>query len=186
MSTPTVVRNDVALPLAEQVFGKKSPNAGKKFFAPVLDVANSDHVKWAGADNLNGLVNKGLRLIFADISTDPLNYYPPGHPEEGKINDEAMAADWADFTAGQAKLGDLEEQIDNLQALQQSYTIDNDDFGATDENGALTAEAAKLQQLVKENNGKIKNLRAQRDTIEEIYKARAAKRKSRESAAVAA
>lgn len=177
MSNPVIVRNGVTKELSPQVFGKKSPHAGKSFFAPeISEESFQDDVKWLGFDTVENLINKGMRNVFASIYLDNIN------AETGEFDQEGWAADAADFTAGAAKLSDIEEKIDDLQALQQSYTVENENFGALDENGKLTEEAQRLNDLVMANNKKIKSLRAQRDEIKAIYMARAAKRAEKKAA----
>lgn len=178
MSNPTVDRNGITKELSEQVFGKKSPHAGKKFFAPVMTIEKFDEdSKWVGPDNIVRMTNKVLRTIFADILIDNTD------KEKGTINEEQMAIDYADFTAGTSKLSDIEEQLDDLQALQQSYALD-DDFGATDQNGVKTERAVELEKLIKETADKIKPLRVEKASIEQKYQERAAKRKDRKAATV--
>jgi hypothetical protein len=178
---PVITRNEVALEFTEQVFGKQSNNAGAKFFAPVLDITKVENVKWAGTDNLNSLINKYLRKLFADIYTDAI---PDSGPNAGKFQFDQWAADAADCFAGIAKLSDLEEQLDELQSLQQSYALDPD-FGSTEgdgEDAPKTPRAVELEKLIREVAGRIKPLRAQKASIELKYAERAAKRKAKEAA----
>lgn len=180
MSNPVISRNDVTKELSEQVFGKKSDNAGKKFFAPVLSLSDWDNdVLWLGKDTMIGGMNKILRNIFAGIYLDNLD------PITGVLNEESWAAEAADFTAGVAKLSDLEEELDDLQALQQSFALD-DEFGATDSNGVKTPRAIELESEIKKTADKIRPLRAQRDQIQAKYADRAAKRKASKEAKEAA
>lgn len=175
IAAPSVARNNVSKTLSQMVFGKKSPNAGKVFFAPIVDVSVQDDVTWTGIDSINGMVNKALRLIFADLYVDNLD------EKTGEFNQANWEAEAADFTAGVAKLSDLEEQLDNLQAEQQKYALD-DQFGATDDQGVETARSAELKSLITQTALRIKPLRAQKAAIEAKYADRAAKRKAKEAA----
>lgn len=178
MTNPVIERNGVAKTLTEQVFGKKSPNKGTKFYAPAIsaDTLESD-LKWVGLDNVIGSMNKVLRSIFADIYTDNVR-------EDGSFNEDNWRLDAADFTSGVAKLADIEDSLDELQALQQSYALD-DNFGATDEQGVKTERAVELETLIKQAAEKIKPLRIQKAAIEATYKERADKRAARKAAEAA-
>ncbi len=174
--SPVIIRNEIPLELTKDAFGKKSKeNAGKVFFTPVATLENWEtFVKWVGLDEIISSTNRTLRRISADIflQWNEADYLK----EDGTFNWNGWAEAMADFTAGRTTLSDLEEQIDNLQALQESYTIENPQFGETDAQGNLTPEAENLMAKVKEGNKKISALRAQRKAIQERYEAIAAKR----------
>lgn len=180
---PVVKRNNVEVTLVEQVFGKTSDQAGNKFWAPVIDVSSERDQTWVGIDHINGLVNKQLRLIFADIYIDAKK----DNTDEatGVLNVAAfeaqMAADWADFTAGAAKLSDLEDQIGILQD-QISEIIQGDEFGTLDDQGNKTAACTAAEEKVFALNQRISPLRKQYKSISEVYKERAAKRKAKAAA----
>jgi hypothetical protein len=172
-----VGRNDTVIELTETVFGKKSPNAGKTFYTPVLKLENWDvAVPWFGKEQVCEVVNRAVRKIFGDIATDENNYN-----EDGTVNWEAMRTDWADFSAGVAKLSDIQEQIDELVDQQQALAMD-DNFGATDDNGSKTPRAIELEELIRKCAESIRPLRKQKADIEAKYAARAAKRKAKEVA----
>ncbi len=178
-TAPVVKRNNIEKALTEMVFGKTSDNAGKKFWAPVIDVTNADDLAWAVADNLSGMVNKQLRLIFAEIYTDAVK---DNTNEATGILDQAgydaqLAADWQDFTAGVAKLSDLEENIGLLQD-QIGAIINNPEFQLDDEGNKSPAMLA-LEGEVLALNKRITPLRKQYKAISEVYKERAAKRKDK-------
>ena len=175
MSNPVITRNNVAKTLVEAVFGKKSDNAGKKFFKPEVDLSSPSDVTWLGLTESNSILNKYLTKVFADLFLDHLD------EKTGVFNQDAWEADAADFTSGVAKLSDLEEQLDALQAQQQSYALD-ENFGATDDSGAKTERAVELEELIRTVAAKIKPLRATKLSIEAKYAERAAKRKAKEAA----
>ena len=199
IKVPVITRNGVNKTLTEMVFGKKSDNAGKKFFAPVIDISLIQDVSWAGLDNLNGIANKVLRGIFADLFVDNID------EKTGIFNHANWEIEAADFTAGVAKLSDLEEQLDILSA-EQMELAENENFGAKefvldahgekipDESGEndgtpwegfkarFTAEAEELSRSIQKLNAKVRPLRIQKKTIEAKYAERAAKRKAKEEA----
>lgn len=176
VKAPEIKRNDITKVLKEQVFGKQSDRGGVKFYAPVIDLTVEDDVKWAGIENLSGIVNKTLRKIFADLYVDNVN------EETGVFDRENWEAQAADFTAGVAKLSDIEEQLDSLMAEQQSYALDPD-FGATvddSEGSPKTERAVEIEKHIREVANKIKPLRTQKAAIEVKYAAAALKRKDKE------
>lgn len=172
---PVITRNGVALELKKQAFGKKSPNVGKSFFAPVIDINNVDDVKWVGADDINGFVNKNLRAISGGIYLDNID------EKTGVFNYANWELEMAEFSAGVDKLSDLEDELDALQGEQQSIVLD-DRFGEVGDNGEPTEYATELSTRAKAIAQKIKPIRIKRDSITEKYKARAAARKAKEEA----
>lgn len=192
MSTaPSITRNGVSKTFVEQEFGKKSDNFGKKFFAPELtaegitprvvtkedgtgEVQHGLDIVWTGVDDLLTLTNKVLRQIFADIYTDNLD-------DKGVFNEANWALDAADFSAGVAKLGDIEAELEELGLKQQEYVMDPD--FVMEEDATVSPRAAELTKLMKEISSKIKPLRVQKAAIEAKYKERADKRKARKAAA---
>lgn len=180
VEVPAINRNNIVLPLSEMVFGKKSDNAGKKFFAPVISVANFDTFKdWVGLDSIVSVVNKWMRGAFAGIYLDNID------PATGLLNEVSWRADAEDFTAGVTKLGDLEEEIEELSELQSTYAL-NPAFGETDSEGKPTPESEQLKTSITSVAQKLKPLRAQKALIESKYADRAAKRKVKMEAAKAA
>lgn len=174
-NTVKVTRNGVTKTLTEQIFGKKSPHAGKKFPAPEFSSANIDEgIVWIGKEEVAAMASTYLRRIFADLYVDSVE------ENEGKFILEKFLEDAADFTAGVAKLSDLQEEIDQLLTLQQTYVVD-ENFGATAEDGTPTPEAVALVQKMKEVSAKIKPLKIQIAGIKEVYKQRAAKRAKKEA-----
>jgi len=178
---PTVTRNGQSVTLVEQIFGKTSDNAGKRFWAPVLDVSKPEHVSWAVAENLNSVVNKNLRGIFGEIYWEAVE---ANTNEHGHLNEPAfvqqLEADWVDFTAGVAKLSDLEDQINDLQD-QAGALIDDPNYQCEDPTDPTTwtPEYTGLAIQLRNLNARIKPLRQQHKAITEVYKERAAKRKAK-------
>ena len=179
-NAPVVNRNGIDKALVGMVFGKKSDNAGKHFFAPVLSEENFENdAKWMGIGELISLANTWLRKTFGEIMLDNID------EKTGILNEEQMKLEWADFSAGVQKLSDIDDQLDELQALQQSYALD-EDFGATNDEGVKTERAVELEALIKQVAAKIKPLRVQKATIEAKYAERAEKRKQKKAASDAA
>jgi len=166
-----ITRNDVDFSLSKQVVGKKSPDhAGKEFYAPVGTLENAEQfIKWSGLDNILGAANKMFRAISFQIFLDNWD------SKNGVLNEETWRADMADFTAGAATLTEIEEQLENLYALQQSYALD-DAFGDGSE------KDKELQAAITEVALKIKPLKAKKAQISEKYAAAAATRKANKAA----
>lgn len=165
-----ITRNGIVKALSETMFGKKSPNSGVKFYTPTIDVDKEDDRTWTGVDQLNGMINRGLRLIFADIWLGNLKR------NEGVFDEEEFLEEAADFTAARQSLADIETEIDDLQALQQSYTIENPAWEGYVPTEPMNEVQAGLMKQVHEGNAKIKALRVKRDAIEKEYTLRAQKR----------
>lgn len=178
-----ITRNEVVKELTPMPFGKKSDNFGKFFVAPVLTLANWENdVKWVGQDEVFDGLNRSLRTIFADIYVDNID------ENTGILNMEAFLADCADFSAGVAKLDEINEQLDELQGIQQTYAFD-ENFGATvdgTDKTPLTEAAQQLQQKITEVARKINPLRAKREVIKAKYAVRAEKRAAKKAAKEAA
>jgi len=172
---PNITRNGITLACVEDAFGKQSNTPGRKFFKVELDLAKSEHQTWFGLDNLTSMTNRYIRKEFAAIHNDNVD------EKSGEFNFDQWLADATDFTAGVAKLSELEEQLDSLQVLQQNYALDAN-FGATDDNGEKTPEAVELENKIREVAKRIKPLRTQKAAIEAKYAAAAAKRKAKEAA----
>ena len=171
-----ISRNGVTKELTPEPFGKLSNDYGKWFAYPVLSLATWDtDSKWVGLEGVVDIVVSELRSIFADIYTDNIG-------DDGVFNREQWLADCADFTAGVARLSDIESQLDTLQGLQQTYALD-DAFGSEDANGVPTEAAKELEAKIKDVAKKIAPLRAKRASITAKYQARADKRKAKKEAA---
>jgi len=186
-TAPVVPRNGVSLTLEAQVLGKMHDKAGQRFWAPVIDVSNPDHVAWAVAESLSSIVNKELRLIFADIYLSAMETKEEGglvDSTTGKYDPEEMKArleaDWADFTAGVSRLADLQDQIDILQDQMSPIALDPD-YCAPEEGEQPSPRFIELAGKMRELGKRIKPLRTQLNNIKEVYKIRAAKRKDREA-----
>jgi Xaa-Pro aminopeptidase len=188
VNLPSITRNGVSFTLSEQVFGKKAPNKGKTFFAPEATPANWDSfVVWAGLDNIINPINRVLRRTFADIFLDEANWDDmqvvkdgenKGEIVGGTINMERYLADCADFTAGVAKLSDLQDQIDELQ--DQLSALAMDPGYILDDNDQPTETYVKISEQMRDITKKIRPIKQQKAAIELKYAERAAKRKAKE------
>lgn len=177
LPTLTVSRNEITKTLETSTFGKKSPNAGKEFYVPRVGMTTFDEdMKWIGLDEVMGMVNRSLRTTFADIFNENLE------ENGGVFNAEKFAADAANFSAGVQKLQEVDDQLDELQAEQQKYALD-DEFGATDGEGKPTPRAVELQKLITQNAEKIKPLRLKKAEIQALYADRVAKREKKKQEA---
>lgn len=176
---PVVERNGVKLALSADMFGKKSPNAGKSFWRPVLDVMNPDHVTWASAEFFNTAANKLVRNAFADIYLEAID--SAEYKSTGQLPLDWLAAEYADFSAGEAKLSELEDAMDKL-SIEQEKLQSTPAWESYEPGTPLNDEQLSIKVQMKSNSEKIKGLRSQRDAIEAKYKERAAKRKAREEA----
>lgn len=177
---PIVTRNSVEKIMSETVFGKKSPNNGKKFYTPLFVAASiANDILWAGADWCADVLNKESRKVFADIYLDENNIN-----EDGTVNWPAWMRDAEDFTAGVITLSKIREAIDELSD-QSAAIVTSPDFGATidgTEDGAKTEAAIASESQLKAINFQIKGLRKQQVDIETKYQARAAKKKATQEA----
>lgn len=175
---PVITRNGIDKTFTEQTFGKKSPHKGAKFLSPVITPESYETDKvWVGDADLFSILNKVFRTMFADIWTDNIR-------EDGSFDEEKWRLDAAEFTAGVDKLSEIDEQLEEFQALQQTYALD-ENFGATNDDGTKTKEAIDLEEKLKELALKVKPLRIKKKSIEETYAERAAKRKARKEAEAA-
>ncbi len=194
MSNPVVVRNEQSKELSEEVFGKTSPNKGTKFWAPTIKEPDltkfseeelakvksvfGDYI-WYGLSGISLTLTRAARAIFAGIAIDPENKNP-----DGTVNEDALMADWADFSAGQASLTEINEQIEELFELQNSYVY-HENFGATvdgTENGAKTPEAIALEDEMKKVNARIRPLKVKKAALQKEFQERSEKRKATKAA----
>lgn len=188
MSNPVIVRNNIPKEFVEDQIGKKSKNyAGVKFFTPkVTEESLATDMDWIGKGEVARTLTKVLRPIFADIHIDNLD------KNTGLLNMQSWEVDAGKFTAGVAKLSDIEEELDDLQARQQTIVL-SENFGAEEEvdvNGekrmVKTAPAQELETQMKEIADLIRPLRIERAKIMAEYADRAEKRKATKAAEEAA
>lgn len=190
---PSITRNDVSKALTKAVFSPKSEQfKGMPFFTPILDIPkvdyamfdgkqervlrNVDDYVWVGLDQVSGAVNKILRGVFGALTIDNIK-------ENGGVFDmEAFIEDAADFTAARQSLSNINDELDDLQALQMSYAFDPDFINPFNDDNTPKTRFLELQKNIQEVNRRVKPLREKRDAIEREYQARAAKRKEKADA----
>lgn len=176
----TIVRNGSPKTLTPKQFGKKSKNAGAWYQTPETSPATfNDDIPWIGVQFLCDTFNKSARLICQDILIGNID------EATGVLDSEKYAAELADFTSGIAKLGDLEEDKEELE-LQLSNVTNDKEFEMPEEGTEMSertqfliAEARRLGKL-------IKPIRVQIDAIEAKYAIRSQKRKAAKAAQEAA
>lgn len=188
---PSIKRNEVSKQLSKAVFSPKSPDyKGMTFFTPLLDIPKVDYAEfdgkkervlrnvddyiWVGLDQVSGAVNKILRGVFGVITIENIK------ANNGVFNLEDFIEDAADFTAARQSLANINDELDDLQALQMSYAFDKDFIDPFNEDQTPKPRFLELQKLIQEVNRRVKPLREKRDAIEREYQARAALRKQRE------
>lgn len=180
VTPPTITRNGVSKQLSKCVFSPKSDNyKGVQFFAPEMEDSTFDtDVMFIGKDQVMGAVNKVLRQTFGTITTDNMER------NDGVLNMEEFLTEAAEFTAARESLSDLKVQLDDLQALQQTFSMD-ENFGAEEtitEEGTgeqkqvKTARAIELEKLIKSNADKIRPLRVKIEALKKQYEIVAEKR----------
>ena len=155
-----------------------SPNKGKSFWTPEAEAGKTEEFfQWVGTDVVLNLTVRNLRKVFGEIATDSNNLNT-----DGSANWELMLKDWSDFTAGVAKLSDLEEQISELQ--DQISVIVFDEKMAVGDNGQpeFPEDYIRLSEQAKVLNQKIRPLKSQHKAISEKYAARAAARAAKAEA----
>lgn len=181
---PVVInRNGLDKVLDVSEFGKKSNHAGLKFWFPKTSAETFDTDKnWFGMDWILAMVNKTSRSIFAGITTDIIEEEGGLWATQNKFDMEKFLKDGADFTAGVAKLADLNEEIDELNGIMGNLADKLGDVpNLTAESPEFVETTAKLLELT----NKITPLRLQRDKIKERYQAAADKRTAKEKASKA-
>jgi hypothetical protein len=189
---PVIKRNDVELTFIDEVFGKKSPNAGRKFPCPPINQANWDVVsKWLGIEWLVSVAQRAARKIAADIYLDEANWSNLEVVKEGKDAGKIIGGtfllenairDLEEFTAGVATLGDLADAISQIQD-QMSLLVDDEGFAVDDKDAPLNPERyVELTEQMKDLQKKIRPIKQQYAAITAKYKERAEKRKLKEQA----
>lgn len=177
---PTITRNGISKQLSKCVFSPKSDNyKGVQFFAPEMqDETFDSDVTFIGKDQVMGAVNKVLRQTFGTITTDNMER------NEGVLNMEEFLTEAVEFTAARQSLSDLRTELDDLQALQQTYSMD-ENFGAEEEiteegtnekRMVKTERAIELEKLIKANADKIRPLRVKIEALKKQYEIVAEKR----------
>ena len=135
VTPPVIERNGVPFPFTKGTTSKKhGTHPGLDFWYPYVtfeqldsDPNAADNRKWFG-DVLEA-VNKTTRAIFTDLAID--------HIVDGVLDVAGWTAAASDFTAGRAKLADLDEEIsswndvnvklgDELMALMEEGTAQDD------------------------------------------------------------
>ena len=179
LTAPVVNRNGIDKTFIAGIFGKKSKTAGAEFFyAPVTESTFDTDVAWIGKGEVVDFLDKAMRGIGAGIFLDHFTN-ESGELLADKMGDsntiEAYKLDLADFTAGVAKLADIQEQVDRLQD-ENSALLDK---AGADE--VSEEDAQGFTQQILANNAKIKPLRVKIKDIQAKYAVRAAARKAKEA-----
>lgn len=177
---PSITRNGITKVLAEQTFGKRSDNAGKKFYAPEFSIGDfaNDSV-WTGADWFISMGNKAARRIFGEMHVDNID------EKTGLLNFDAWKIEAEDFTAGVVTLRELQEEVNDL-VDQQSTLATGDKFGEVDSAGEPTADALEVNKAIVAITAKLRPLRVQMASIKQKYEAVVAKREAAKAAKEAA
>lgn len=166
--------------LTETAFSGKSPNKGVKFPFVEFNRNTFDSLtKAVGLDWVFSVLNKNTRQIFGGLILTHTN------KETGVVNWDAWSAEAAEFNVGEQKLSDINEEIEELSALQSANALD-ENFGATADDGTLTPAAIALNESMVALSNKLKPLRALKASIKAEYADRAAlrdkKRQEKEAA----
>jgi hypothetical protein len=177
VKAPVIVRNGVPFTFTKGTTSKKHSNPGMDFWYPYVTFEQIDESadvrKWFG-DVLEA-VNKPLRIIFTDLAID--------HTVDGVLNYEQWEAAAADFTAGRAKIADLDEEISSWNDINVKL---GDELIKLTEDG-VDSSNERVQQLYKEiatNTQKhIKPLKILKAQISEKYAKIVEARKAKEVAA---
>lgn len=189
-----VTRNGVVKQLEQNVFGKKSPLNGHKFYAPKFSLATAeDDLKWAGLDWVLSAVNKTARRIFADIYTEIVSpevatEVSKKFQSDGIFPMDVFLHEAEEFTSGYQKMSDIEGDLEELYD-QINACIENPKFGETidgTEEGAKTEAAQELEDTMKKLNAQVRPLKATYAGMKEKYAVRVAARKAKETSGVTA
>lgn len=199
---PSVTRNGITKQLSKAVFSPKSETyKGQTFFFPELEepkvqdlqLADGTHVQaivnisdfvWFGIDQITGAVDKVSRQVFGAMAIANMKN------NDGVLNLEEFLVDAAEFTAARESMTNLRDSLDDLQALQQTYAMD-ENFGAEEtitEEGTgeqkqvKTARAIEIENLMKANNKKITPLRTKIAALEKQYEIVSEKRAATKAA----
>lgn len=173
----SITRNNTSLTLTPKQFGKKSKNSGAWYQTPEISPASFETiVPWFGTQFVCDVINKASRLIGQDIYLGNIS------ETDGKLDGVKYAAELTDFTEGIAKLGDLEEDKEELE-IQLAAAVNDPLFTETDDNDVATEASKTLQVEAKRIGSLIKPIRKQIAAIEAKYALRSAARKAKAEAA---
>ena len=102
---PVINRNGVDFTLSKSTTGKKHSVPGMDFWFPEVtdeQLKDPNVLQWFG-DVVANATNKVTRIIFTDLAIE--------NTVDGVLNIEAWKAAASDFTAGRAKIADLEQEV---------------------------------------------------------------------------
>jgi hypothetical protein len=190
--SPVVIeRNGQSVTLQLDKFGKKSDFYGQSFLKPVLKTPTIREVEvdgvvqkvltdisdllWAGIGDVIDAYNVDVRVIFADIYVDNID------AETGLFDEVSYLAACKDFTAGVAKLSQIDDQLEALFEIQTAL-IDSPEYGDTDSSGQQTPASLAIEEKLRANNLKIKPLKLKKADITAKYEAASIKRKASKEA----
>lgn len=137
-NAPVITRNGVDFTFTKSTTGKKHSVPGLDFYYPYVttEQLGDENVRTWFGDVLES-VNKVTRIIFTDLAIE--------HTVDGVLNVEAWKADAADFTAGRAKIADLQEEVDRYTDINVALT---DKLMQKMEDGASQDEIVELQSEI--------------------------------------
>lgn len=162
MTEPVIInRNGVDFTLTKATTGKKHSVPGLDFYFPKVTFEQIDkdpNVRTWFGDVLEG-VNKLTRIIFTDLAIE--------HTHDGVLDVEAWKADAADFTAGRAKIADLEEEVAIL--IDSNVAVVDQLMALMENDGDPAAIAALQEKSANIMRNQVKPLRAKIAAIQEKY-----------------
>jgi hypothetical protein len=157
---PVIKRNGVDFQFTKGTTGKKHSNPGLDFWFPEVtdeQIKDPNVLQWFGDVTANAL-NKVTRLIFIDMAIE--------YTVDGVFNVEGWTNAAPDFTAGRAKIADLEEELTSLTDINLALTekiialVDSEGADLTD------PRVMALHKQVQDNH--INRIRPLRTKIVEI------------------
>lgn len=180
----SIERNGITATLGVSKFGKLHSYKGHEFNTYETSQATFEtDCKWLGLDFVTSVLNKRIRKDMGEIFVNAVEN-EDGTPRE-KFAMEQYLKDLADFTAGEAKLADLQEDYEDLVAQQQELITKPEASEMTNE-GQFTEAAQAILDQIRGLAPKINSIRASIKAIKDKYADRAAKREAAKAAKLAA
>lgn len=175
---PVITRNEVALTLVSDQFGKNSKKPGFKFWTPKLSVSTfANDMLWVGQLYIVNTLNRIIRKTFAEIAIDNID------EATGKVDYDKWLLEAQSFDEAGATLSDLDEEIDTINGKMQQVVCDPDTaFGQVGADDKPTEAAIEANALVLEYNQQLKALRSKRNEIRTKYQLRIEKKEATQKA----